>query len=77
MDRFRWEAIGFLAEKIELARGNFLGQTGADGLQLLIGGLAAQFFLGDGQVAAERLNIQVGQLHGNFEVIAGRSQAAE
>ena len=55
-------AVGSLAEEIQLAGVDFLDQARADRCELFVVRTLPQLPLGDGQVAAKRLDLQVGQL---------------
>ena len=68
-------AVGLLTVQVQLARVDLLAQPGAEAAQLGIVRLGLVLLLRDGQVAAERLDVEVGQLQTQLEGIAGRSQA--
>ena len=65
--------VRLLAEQLQLAGVDFLQQPDADAAQLVVR-VVLQLLLGDGQVLAERLDLQVDQLDGQLEVVAGRPE---
>ena len=68
-------AVGFLAVQVQFARVDLLAQARSGGNPDGVVRLGLELLLRHGQVAAERLDIHVGQLQTQLEGIAGRPKA--